>query len=370
MGDFSSGVYKEDGPGDLVRLGRDNRPYFELSNVGKWDRYYVDFTIGSKWQQAYATQLPDGRLQVLPIEYNLLQKKWINYWRIIDPPDSARAVIHDFPKLTSSTNYQQNCAICHTSQLKLDSTSTAPMQHAVYLEPGVDCEMCHGPSAWHVQQARKGALEHSDPVQPPFDFRRAANRDAVHVCAQCHRQSTVREIGQNGEMNYSVKGNFVPTTWMLPFDAFSRKAFYKDGRFRESTFIVEALARSRCYRQGTIQCATCHSPHLPDFDNNQRSLKYRENPDEMCLPCHSTYRGRAAEHSRHKVNSEASECITCHMPRIVNALLFETRSHQIEIPSADLTERFGQQESPNVCLTCHSGKGIGWAKEQLARWPH
>jgi hypothetical protein len=56
------------------------------------------------------------------------------------------------------------------------------------------------------------------------------------------------------------------------------------------------------------------------------------------------------------------------MPKIVNALMFKARSHEIAIPTADLTERFGQQDSPNVCLTCHSEKPAGWAKEQLAAW--
>jgi tetratricopeptide (TPR) repeat protein len=363
LGDFSSGSDYEAG---LIRMGFAGRPYFEIGSQGKWQRFYVDFTIGSKWQQGYATKLPDGRLQVLPIEYNVLEKKWINYWKMIDPPGSARAVIADFPKLTAATNYQQNCAICHTSQLK----TGASMEHAVYLEPGIDCEMCHGPSALHAKQAAKGKIEHANPVEPPFDFRQAANRDGVRVCAQCHRQSAVREIGEGGEMNYSTKGSFIPATWMLPYDAFSRKAFYKDGRFRETTFIVEAFTRSACYLRGTAQCATCHSPHLENFQSNQTSLKYWNNPNEMCLPCHPQYRNRIAEHSRHTANSEASQCVSCHMPRLMNALLFKARSHQIEIPTADLTERFGQQESPNVCLTCHTEKEAGWAKEQLASWRH
>jgi tetratricopeptide (TPR) repeat protein len=362
IGDFSPGVEYRDNP-DLatVRLGVDKRPYFEFSTHGSWQRFYVDFTIGSKWQQGYATKLPDGRVQVFPIEYNLLQKKWINYWKIIDPPGSPRAVIQDFPKLTPATNYQQNCAICHTSQLKVDAAANADaVEHAVYLQPGIDCEMCHGPSALHSK----------DPTQLPFDFHKAANRDAVRVCAQCHRQSSVREIGEGGEMNYSTKGNFIPATWLRPYDAFSRKAFYKDGRFRETTFIVESFTRSACYLRGAAQCATCHSPHLPNFETNMTSLKYSNNPNEMCLPCHSQYRNRLAEHSHHALESEASQCVSCHMPRIVNALLFKARSHQIEIPSADLTERFGQQESPNVCLTCHSQKTVTWAKEQLTSWLH
>jgi formate-dependent nitrite reductase cytochrome c552 subunit len=171
-------------------------------------------------------------------------------------------------------------------------------------------------------------------------------------------------------MNYSTKGSFLPATWMRPYDAFSRKAFYKDGRFRETTFIVEAFTRSACYLRGTAQCATCHSPHLENFDSNQTSLKYRDNPNEMCLPCHSEYRNRIAGHSHHAAGSEASQCVSCHMPRVMNALLFKARSHQIEVPTADLTERFGQQESPNVCLTCHATQNAGWAKEQLAAWRH
>lgn len=369
IGDFSPGTEYHDDNGDAIRMGIAGRPYFELLAQSQWQRFYVDYTIGSKWQQGYATKLFDGRMQVLPIEYNLLHKKWVNYWKMIDPPGSPRAIIRDFPKLTAATNYQQNCAICHTSQLKLDSTQADPMQHASYLQPGIDCEMCHGPAAQHARQKAKAIADHGEPAAAaPFDFRKATNRDGVRVCAQCHRQSAIREIGPAGEMNYSVTGNFVPSAWLRSYDAFSRKAFFKDGRFRETTFIVEAFTRSACYRRGTAQCATCHSPHQPDFEHNPTSLKHVANPNEMCLPCHSEYRNRSAQHTHHQAGTEASQCISCHMPKIVNAVLFKVRSHQIETPTADLTERFGQEQSPNVCLTCHEERNAAWAAEQLTQW--
>ncbi len=379
LGDFSPGTEYKESDSDVIRMGSDaskkGRPYFQVLSQSSWSRFYVDYTIGSKWQQGYATKLPDGRMQVLPVEYNVLQKRWVNYWKIIDPPGSPRAIIRDFPHLTADTNYQRNCAICHTSQLKLNPAASDPMQHAAYLQPGVDCEMCHGPAAWHVQRFTAGKpdraqLNEKPATEPPFDFRKATNRDSVRVCAQCHRQSAVREIGENGEMNYSTENGFVPAAWLRPYDAFSRKAFYKDGRFRETTFIVEAFTRSACYRRGTAQCATCHSPHLANFDSNPTSLKYQKDPDEMCLPCHTEYRNRVVDHTHHRPGSEASQCVSCHMPRIANALLFKARSHQIEVPSVDLTERFGQQDSPNVCLECHAEKNTRWAKEQLASWRH
>src|SRR5581483_545947 len=183
-------------------------------------------TIGSKWQQAYATALPDGRFQVVPIEYNRLEKTWVNYWKIIDPPESPRAIVNQFPRLSAETNYQQNCAICHTSQLRAASEQSRPMEHASFLQPGVDCEMCHGPSAWHVKQALAGNIPSKRPFDPPVDFRKIDHREGVRICAQCHQQSAVREIGKNGEMNYNAETeSFVPKAWARPYDAFSRRAF-------------------------------------------------------------------------------------------------------------------------------------------------
>jgi predicted CXXCH cytochrome family protein len=306
---------------------------------------------------------------VLPIEYNALSKAWINYWEMVDPPGSKRAIITDFPSLRPETNYQENCAICHTSQLRAASGDKSPMEHAVFLQPGVDCEMCHGPSAWHIREIRAGHFVKKPPTEPPVDFRSLTNRDGVRICAQCHRQAAIRELGRQNEMNYAAEGgSFVPKAWVRPYDAFSRRAFYKDGRFRETTFIVEAFTRSACYRKGTAQCASCHSPHITDFPHNLTSLKSKNNLNEMCLGCHARYRGRITDHTHHASNSEASQCVSCHMPPIVNALLFKARSHEIQIPRAELTERFGQEESPNACLVCHSGKNARWAEQQLQKW--
>ncbi len=370
IGDFSPGSeFKDDSGAVVIRMGIDSRPYFDIrQSGGGWHRFHVDYTIGSKWQQGYATKVQDGSFHVLPIEYNVLRKAWINYWKMIDPPGSERAKIADFSKLLATTNYQENCAICHTSQLRAVEDK-APMEHATFLQPGVDCEMCHGPSARHVKQMHAGRSGEKPANEPPVDFRKIGNREGIRICAQCHRQAAVREIGEQNELNYSAEGDsFVPKAWIRPYDAFSRRAFYKDGRFRETTFIVEAFTRSSCYRKGTAQCASCHAPHIGNFSQNLTSLKFKSNPDEMCLRCHTQYRSRIAEHTHHAQGSEASQCVSCHMPRIVNALLFKARSHQIEIPAADLTLRFGQNESPNACLVCHSDQGAQWAEQQLNKW--
>ncbi len=61
--------------------------------------------------------------------------------------------------------------------------------------------------------------------------------------------------------------------------------------------------------------------------------------------------------------------MTCHMPRIMNSLMFKARTHQIDdIPDAQMTERFGQDDSPNACLLCHAEKDAQWAKQRLQAW--
>ena len=105
MGDFSPGTkFRDESGAVVIRMGIDKRPYFEFNHGGNWNRFYVDYTIGSKRQQGYATRLPDGSFHVFPIEYNALRKSWINYWKIIDPPGSERAIISDFPKMLPATN--------------------------------------------------------------------------------------------------------------------------------------------------------------------------------------------------------------------------------------------------------------------------
>jgi predicted CXXCH cytochrome family protein len=231
--------------------------------------------------------------------------------------------------------------------------------------------MCHGPSAQHVAELTANEPYPKEPLDPPVNFRDLGNRDFVRICGQCHMQSAIRTPGPSGELNYSRSGGFYIRNPSIPFGEFARIGFYKDGRFRQTTFIVEALERSQCFKKGHITCGTCHDPHGHDADSNLTSVKFRDQPDLMCTGCHSQFQNSAAlaAHTHHRIESEASRCVSCHMPRIMDAVLFRARTHQIDdIPNADMTQRFGQDKSPNACLSCHSEKSAGWVKQELQTW--
>ena len=59
----------------------------------------------------------------------------------------------------------------------------------------------------------------------------------------------------------------------------------------------------------------------------------------------------------------------CHMACIMNSVMFKARTHQIDdIPNAEMTERFGPDESPNACRLCHAEKDTQWVKLRLQAW--
>jgi predicted CXXCH cytochrome family protein len=350
------------------------RHYFTImESDGRWHSYPVDYTIGSKWQQAYATKLPDGQIHVFPIQYSAIEKKWLDYWKVIDAPRSERADPKTWERLDATTNYQVNCAVCHTSQLRSTVGGGLSPDHLTFHEPGIGCEMCHGPSAAHVDMMTNGKLYTKGPLDPPVDFSRISNRDFVAICAQCHMQSNVHKGSPDGELNYSSTGTFFLKNTAVPLGEFTRSGFFKDGRLSQTTFMVEALERSQCFRKGQVSCGTCHDPHGHDASSNLTSLKFKDQPDLMCTGCHSQFKDKAqaAAHTHHPLDSEASRCVSCHMPRIIYGMLTRVRLHQIDdIPNAEMTLRFGQEESPNACLLCHSEKTPQWLQGQLQSWKH
>jgi predicted CXXCH cytochrome family protein len=348
----------------------DGRHYFRImQRNGRWVRYSIDYTIGSKWQQAYATRLPNGQIHVFPIQYNVLHKRWINFWNVIDPEGSERADVRTFERFSPTTSYHANCAVCHTSQLRNTLGGGFEANFLEFREPGINCEMCHGPSARHAGAMKQGQPYNKLPSEPPVDFTGISSGEYLAICGQCHRQSAVRDPGPKGELNYSGHAvRFYPDNKSRPFGEFSRKAFYKDGRFRETTFIVESLQRSGCFQKGQANCGHCHDVHGNDAAANPKSLRYLQEPDRMCTQCHSKWAQNAVAHTRHPASSESSRCVSCHMPAIVNSLLFQARTHEIDdIPDAAKRRQFGR-ESPNACLVCHSGKDSDWLASQLDRW--
>ena len=365
IGDFSSGQVVEGRARPVLDGGRHFIEVRDATGTG-WTRHAVDYTIGSKWQQAYATRLPDRRLQVFPIQYRRRDGVWLNYWRAVDAPGTPRADIGRFHEVPEDAVYQRTCAPCHTSQLAFPAGLETPAA-ASFHEGGINCEMCHGPSRAHADRP----TEIRDPgrrgIDAPVQFGRITPVQSVAICAQCHAQSAIHDAAPGGAVNFAASGSWYRTYPTHLISSFRRDALYRDGRFRATTFISEAFARTQCFQRGGATCASCHDPHPPDGAANPTSLKFGQDDDRMCLQCHERFAEAPERHTGHPAESTASRCVSCHMPRTAEALLFKARSHQIdEIPDVAMTVRFGPEDSPNACATCHADRGLGWLTTVMA----
>lgn len=360
IGDFSARTIPSSDARPLVER---DRHFIEIRNgeTREWIRYAVDYLIGSKWQQAYATRLPDETILVFPIQYSRVHSQWLNYWKLTDAPGSPRANVSRFHERPSGAIYQSACAPCHTSQLRFSSGIDRPAT-GTFREPGINCEMCHGPSRRHVEWMQGSRTSGGAASATPVEFSRLTATESVAICAQCHAQSAVHDAEPGGAANYSEEGgHFYRSYSRHLMSDFTRRAFYRDGRHRATTFIVEAFTRSRCFKEGGATCGSCHDVHPSNAASNPASLKFAADSNDMCTQCHSALAADRGRHARHPPGTEANRCVSCHMPRIMDALLFPARTHEIDdVPDAAMTARFGSAESPNACLACHADRDTAW----------
>jgi tetratricopeptide (TPR) repeat protein len=370
FGDFNNATYKDERGKVVARFTHNDTQHYVdiMDGSGKWHHYRVDYTIGSKWQQTYGTRLPSGEIQVIPLQYNRDQKVWSAFWKTIDPANSPRAEVTNFPKLSFDTAYLAHCGPCHTSQLR--STATTPtVKDLVCAEGGINCEMCHGACGDHVASMRQARLGYKPPLKLQVEYGKLDSRDYVAICSQCHLQSAQLSWGPEGELNYRhFPDTFYEHYQSRPYMEFALRTFYKDGRFRPVSFIVESFLRTQCYQKGRAQCGHCHDFH-PSDPSNIRGLKFLDDPNRMCLQCHPQFGVGLETHTHHAAKSEGSRCTACHMPKIMTTVMFRTMTHTIDdIPSAEMTALYGQGSSPNACLICHADKDPVWLKRELSRW--
>jgi len=133
--------------------------------------------------------------------------------------------------------------------------------------------------------------------------------------------------------------------------------FYPDGRDLGENYTQTSWRMSPCAKDGTLHCVTCHT-------SSGRYRFKKEKFNNACLPCHAERVKNVAVHSHHPAESEASKCISCHMPKTDFARM--QRSDHSMLPPTPATTLLYQ--SPNACNGCHGDKDAAWADRQVRSW--
>ena len=311
-------------------------------------QYRITGMLGGKNILVFLTQFEGGRLQILPLAYNIRKKKWFD--------NTAAALPHGLPQAGAQANWKSptstfntSCFMCHINSPISFYNLQADAYQPLGSDQGIACSSCHGPAEDHMRACRE-----VPPGQAPDDlkilsFKKASPEQINTICASCHAITTPLTTKFSPEKPF--------------FDQFDLKGlespvFFPDGRSLGSSHIFTQWRMSPCAQKGQLQCLHCHTGGgAYRFDDPAKA-------NDACMPCHKERVEHAAEHTHHSKKSPGSICISCHMPMIELKGIDQT-DHSIRPPLPAATLAY---KSPNACTLCHDKKDVSWADMQVRNW--
>jgi len=129
--------------------------------------------------------------------------------------------------------------------------------------------------------------------------------------------------------------------------------YHPDGRDLGENYTLTSWRQSPCAKSGRIDCVHCHT--------SSGRYKFKERPNDACLPCHEERVKNAAAHTRHPGDGPGTRCTDCHMPKTEFARMLRS-DHSMRPPSPAATRELG---SPNACSLCHSERSVAWAEKAV-----
>jgi Flp pilus assembly protein TadD len=309
--------------------------------------YDIAYAIGGKNYYNFLALMADGRLQVLPIFYDVQHAAWRNTTQSMlrhfagaqqDTPISWRD-----PMLT----FNAACFSCHVSQIESNYDPQTDTYATTWNEPGISCESCHGPASEHIRVCREAS-----PGNLPDDLKLIGWKELTveqqnDACAVCHTKGApITERFETGDRYWD---HYDLTT-------FEHQDYYANGRDLGENYTLGSWLLSPCVRDGNLSCTHCHTS----------SGRYRfqgEQANHACLPCHEQRVENAAEHMHHP-NGGATKCVDCHMAMHSFGGMNQS-DHSMRPPLPNLSIAVG---SRNACTICHTDQTDEWALEQVRSW--
>ena len=321
---------------------RDSSVFFIEKSADLTNRFRVDWALGGKNVFYFLIPLEKGKLQTIPLAYDVRVKKWYN-----NPQSAVRHFTtgnqdQALPWKDRMYTFNTSCYSCHVSQLKTNYDLSNDSYQTIWREPGINCETCHGPSSGHVAVCTKAGKDEVPEDLKIISTKRFNPEQHNTSCGSCHAKMQPITPGfLPGEKFFD---HFNLTTLENP-------DFYPDGRDLGENYTYTGWLMSKCIKTGELHCVKCHT--------SSGRNKFRDNPNAACLPCHEWNVNNVVNHSRHQANSTGALCVNCHMPKTEFGRMVRS-DHSMRPPMPAATISFG---SPNACNICHKDKTPQWANE-------
>jgi len=291
-----------------------------------------------------------GRWQPHELAYDPAKKEWFNVF------GTENRQPGEWGHWTGrGMNWNSMCAQCHMTGYRKNYHAATDSYQSTWVEHGVGCIQCHGPTA-----AGHGDKNKPAPTgpQPPFHGDRAK---MMQTCAPCHARNEQLTLDFQPGDNYSDHYRLT-----LPVEP---GIYYPDGQQRDEDFNYTSVLTSRMGGHAGVTCLDCHDPH------STKTILPVEN-NLLCLQCHAAP-GRVQPngvraipidplaHSHHKEGSTGNSCVACHMPTTNYMQRAPRHDHGWLKPDPLLTKELG---IPNACSKCHVDEGLDWNIAKADEW--
>jgi tetratricopeptide (TPR) repeat protein len=323
--------------GVVIERGREGTKKFKIEHV-----------LGGKNVFYFLTSFSKGRLQTLPVAYDVNKKEWF---------DTAASGMRHFPGgevgeavdwRDYSYTFNTACYNCHVSQLSTNYDVKTDTYHTTWAEPGINCETCHGSAIEHNKIAK--ATPQGQPLPEPriISTKTMTKVQRNDLCASCHAKSSRLTA------EYQPKERFYDHFDLITLED---PDYYVDGRDLGENYTLTSWSMSPCVKSGKLDCVHCHT-------SSGRYRFKKELFNNACLPCHEDKVKDPEEHTHHAATSDGSKCISCHMP--MSAFARMNRSDHSMLPPAPAATL--AYKSPNACNICHKDKDASWADSFVRKW--
>ncbi len=360
LGDFNDAVFEKDGV--RSRFFRKEGGFFVHTRGvdGEMADFQISHTFGCYPLQQYLVPFPDGRLQCLPIAWDVQEKKWFHLYPdlVLDPGEWIYWT-------NQGQNWNSMCADCHSTELQKNYDPQTGGYNTRWAEISVGCEACHGPGSRHLawaslpEMARSGEnyalLVRTSPL---------SNRQQVELCAPCHSRRTM--LGDYRHEQQDLLDTELPRL-------LEEGLYFPDGQIRDEVYVYGSFVQSKMHAHG-VGCSDCHNPH---------TITLHKKGNALCLQCHQAVQYDTRKHHFHRQEGEAgnaildaegkvlfkvgsgAQCVQCHMPGRMYMINDYRPDHSIRIPRPDLSV---QLNTPNACNRCHIDKSNEWSAEYTKKW--
>ncbi len=267
----------------------------------------IDYIIGSGQHTNSHLFQTNGYFFQAPITFYTQKTKWDL------APGFEKGSSSRFSRLI-----EIECMTCHNGYPHFESSS---QNKFLSVKTGIDCERCHGPGSFHVEEKMAGNIV--DTAKTPdysiVNPRRLSTELQNNICQRCHLQgiAVINEGKTFFDFRPGMKLKEVMNVFMPQYEGAENKMIMASH--------VERMKKSNCFiKSGKMSCITCHNPHV--------SVKFtpRNQYLSACQGCHLQAPQAVCSETELARKKNGNDCVICHMPK----------NGSIDIPHVAVTDHF------------------------------